>query len=110
MGCYVRFDLNDINSMNNQSNKIINNNLTKYLNKTYSYGFSTKIKKEIIEKGLNEKTIQLISIKKKEPVFLLSFRLKSYKRWKKYDDPNWTNLRFPLVNYQTIVYYSAPKL
>lgn len=97
-------------SMNNQSNKIINNNLTKFFNKSYSYGFSTNIEKDIIKKGLNERTIKLISIKKKEPSFLLHFRLKSYKKWKKISEPVWTNLRFPAINYQTIVYYSAPKL
>ena len=68
--------------MNNQSNKIIDNSLTKILNKSYSYGFSTNIEKDIIEKGLNEKTIELISSKKEEPAFLLKFRLKSYQRWK----------------------------
>jgi len=51
--------------MINQSNKIINSNLKKLVNKTYEYGFSTKIEKDIIEKGLNEKTIKLISTKKK---------------------------------------------
>ncbi len=66
--------------MINQSNKIINNNLKKLVNKTYEYGFSTKIEKDIIEKGLNEKTIKLISAKKKEPEFLLKFRLKAYKK------------------------------
>ena len=95
--------------MNNQSNKIINNSLTKFFNKSYSYGFSTKIEKDIIKKGLSEETIKLISIKKKEPSFLLRFRLKSYKKWKNINNPVWSNLRFPAINYQTIVYYSAPK-
>jgi Fe-S cluster assembly protein SufB len=59
--------------MINQSNKVINNNLTKLVNKTYQYGFSTNIEKDIIEKGLNEKTIHLISSKKKNPTFCLNF-------------------------------------
>jgi Fe-S cluster assembly protein SufB len=95
--------------MINQSNKTINNNLQKLVNKTYEYGFSTKIEKDIIEKGLNEKTIKLISSKKKEPEFLLKFRLKAYKKWKLMSSPEWAYLKFPEINYQDIVYYSAPK-
>jgi Fe-S cluster assembly protein SufB len=52
--------------MINQSNKVLNNNITKLVNQTYQYGFSTNIEKDIIEKGLNEKTIKLISKKKKK--------------------------------------------
>jgi Fe-S cluster assembly protein SufB len=59
--------------MVNQSNKILNKDITKLVNQTYQYGFSTSIEKDIIEKGLNEKTIQLISQKKKETPFLLNF-------------------------------------
>jgi Fe-S cluster assembly protein SufB len=95
--------------MINQSNKIINNNLKKLVNKTYEYGFSTKIEKDIIEKGLNEKTIKLISSKKKEPQFLLDFRLKAYKKWKLMNPPEWAYLKFPEIDFQNIVYYSAPK-
>ena len=69
--------------MINQSNKTLNTNITKLVNKTYQYGFSTKIDKEIIEKGLNEQVIRLISKKKQEPQFLLEFRLKAYEKWKK---------------------------
>ena len=95
--------------MINQSNKVLNTNLTKLVNKTYQYGFSTSIEKEIIEKGLNKKTIELISQKKKEPPFLLQFRLKAYKKWKKMSEPKWAYLNFPQINYQDIIYYSAPK-
>jgi Fe-S cluster assembly protein SufB len=56
--------------MVNQSNKVLNTNITKLVNKTYQYGFSTNIEKDIIEKGLNEKTIQLISQKKKNQIFI----------------------------------------
>ena len=95
--------------MVNQSNKVLNNNITKLVNQTYQYGFSTNIEKDIIEKGLNEKTIQLISQKKKEASFLLKFRLKAYKKWKQMPEPNWAYLKFPEINYQDIIYYSAPK-
>jgi len=95
--------------MNNQSNKIIDNSLTKLVNKSYEYGFSTNIEKDIIKKGLNEETVKLISLKKNEPSFLLNFRLKAYKRWKMMIEPKWANLKIPSINYQNIVYYSAPK-
>ena len=95
--------------MVNQSNKVLNSNITKLVNQTYQYGFSTNIEKDIIEKGLNEKTIQLISKKKNEPKFLLEFRLKAYKKWQQMSQPTWAYLKFPEINYQDIVYYSAPK-
>ena len=95
--------------MNNKSNKTINKNLTSLVNKSYEYGFSTNIEKDIIKKGLNEQTVALISKKKQEPEFLLEFRLKAYKRWKQMSEPDWAYLKFPQINYQDIVYYSAPK-
>ena len=96
--------------MINQSNKVLNSNITKLVNKTYQYGFSTNIEKDIIEKGLNEETVKLISNKKKEPEFLLRFRLKAYKKWRQMSQPEWAYLKFPEINYQNIIYYSAPKL
>ena len=92
-----------------QSNKILNKNITKLVNKTYQYGFSTNIEKDIIEKGLNKETVKLISQKKKEPEFLLKFRLKAFKKWKQMSEPQWAYLKFPQINYQDIIYYSAPK-
>jgi Fe-S cluster assembly protein SufB len=95
--------------MKNQSNKILNPNITKLVNQTYPYGFSTSIEKDIIDKGLNEKTIMTISHKKNEKKFLLKFRLKAYQKWKKMLQPEWAYLKFPQINYQDIIYYSAPK-
>ena len=95
--------------MVNQSNKVLNSNITKLVNKTYQYGFSTNIEKDIIEKGLNEETVKLISHKKKEPEFLLEFRLKAYKQWRQMSEPEWAYLTFPQINYQDIIYYSAPR-
>jgi Fe-S cluster assembly protein SufB len=95
--------------MVNQSNKVLNSNITKLVNQPYQYGFSTTIEKDIIEKGLNEKTIHLISKKKQETEFLLQFRLKAYKKWKQMSEPAWAYLKFPEINYQDIIYYSAPK-
>ena len=95
--------------MNNQSNKVINRNLTSLVNKNYEYGFSTNIEKEIIEKGLNEKTIKLISNKKNEPTFLLNFRLKAFKKWQFMREPEWAYLKFSTIDFQNIIYYSVPK-
>jgi len=95
--------------MVNQSNKVLNTNITKLVNQTYQYGFSTSIEKDIIEKGLNKKTIQLISQKKKETKFLLEFRLKAFKKWKQMSEPEWPYLKFPQIDYQDVIYYSAPK-
>lgn len=95
--------------MVNQSNKVLNKNITKLVNQTYQYGFSTNIEKDIIEKGLNEKTIELISHKKKESKFLLKFRLKAYTKWKQMPEPTWAYLKYPEIDYQDIIYYSAPK-
>jgi Fe-S cluster assembly protein SufB len=92
-----------------KSNKLVNKNITKLVNKTYQYGFSTNIEKDIIEAGLTEETVKLISKKKKEPEFLLKFRLKAYKKWKQMSAPNWAYLKFPEIDYQDIIYYSAPK-
>ena len=96
--------------MVNKSKKVLNSNINKLLNRTYNYGFSTNIDKEIITKGLNEQTVKLISQKKKEPPFLLKFRLKAFKKWQKMPQPEWACLKFPQINYQEIIYYSAPKL
>nr|YP_010727449.1 iron-sulfur cluster formation ABC transporter [Stephanodiscus niagarae]WDZ67043.1 iron-sulfur cluster formation ABC transporter [Stephanodiscus niagarae] len=94
----------------NQSNKTLNNKITKLVNQPYKYGFSTRIEKDIIEKGLNEKVIRLLSKKKNEPKFLLEFRLKAYKKWKEMDCPEWAQLKFSEIDYQDVIYYSAPKI
>ena len=94
--------------MSNQSEKILNSNITKLVNQPYKYGFSTNIEKDNIEKGLNESVIRLISKKKNEPKFLLDFRLKAYKKWKQMKCPEWAQLKFSEINYQDIIYYSAP--
>jgi len=96
--------------MINQSNKTLNTNITKLVNQPYKYGFSTTIEKDIIEKGLNENVIHLISQKKNEPKFLLEFRLKAYKKWQQMKCPDWALLKFSEIDYQDIIYYSAPKL
>lgn len=95
--------------MTNESNKTLNKNITNLLNSDYQYGFHTQIEKDIIDKGLNEQTIKLISKKKGETLYLLSFRLKAYKKWLEMKQPEWAYLKFPEINYNKIIYYSAPK-
>jgi len=75
----------------------------------YKYGFVTDIESESIAKGLNEDVVRLISQKKNEPEFMLEFRLKAFRYWQKMKMPEWAHLQIPEINYQDIIYYSAPK-
>lgn len=75
----------------------------------YKYGFFSDIETDKIAKGLNEEVIKLISAKKKEPDWLLEFRLKSYRHWLTMKMPTWANLIIPEINYQDIIYYAAPR-
>ncbi len=75
----------------------------------YKYGFVTDIESDSIPKGLNEEVIRLISEKKNEPEWMLEFRLKAFAHWKTMKNPNWAMLKIPEIDYQDIVYYSAPK-
>ncbi|MPQ48224.1 Fe-S cluster assembly protein SufB [Marinifilum sp. N1E240] len=75
----------------------------------YKYGFVTDIENDDIGKGLNEDVIRMISAKKKEPKFMLDFRLKAYRHWKTMKMPEWAYLKIPEINYQDIIYYSTPK-
>ncbi len=75
----------------------------------YKYGFVTKIETDTIPKGLNEDILRLISKKKNEPSFMLDWRLKAYQVWQKMKEPTWANVKYPPINYQDIIYYSAPK-
>ncbi len=75
----------------------------------YKYGFKTEIEADTIPRGLDEETVRLISAKKNEPEFMLQFRLKAYRKWLTMAEPIWPNVSYPPINYQDIVYYSAPK-
>jgi Fe-S cluster assembly protein SufB len=78
-------------------------------NQEYKYGFQTQIESETIPKGLTEETIRLISAKKKEPAFLLEFRLNAFRQWQKMKEPHWVEANYPPIDYQDIIYYAAPK-
>ena len=78
-------------------------------NQEYQYGFVTDVEAEALPKGLSEEVVRLISEKKREPAWLLEWRLKAYRTWLTMTEPTWQNVRYPAIDYQDIIYYSAPK-
>ena len=85
-----------------------NNILKKIADKAYEFGFVSKIKTDIIERGLNEDTIRLISSKKNEPEWMLELRLTAYRHWLTLEMPQWAHLDIPPIDYQAISYYADP--
>ena len=83
--------------------------LEKVTSEDYKFGFVTEIETEIIEKGLNEDVVRLISAKKEEPEWMLEFRLKAFRKWQEMELPDWAYLKIPPIDYQSISYYAAPK-
>ncbi len=76
----------------------------------YKYGFVTDIESDVIPRGLTEDTIRLIAEKKNEPDWMLEFRLKAYRHWLTMTEPtHWPNISYPKIDYQDVIYYSAPK-
>ena len=90
--------------MENQD-KLLNDITTK----EYEYGFVTDIDTDVIPKGLSEDVVRLISAKKKEPEFMLEFRLKAYHAWLKMKAPEWAHLKIPPIDFQETIYYAAPR-
>ncbi len=88
-------------------------NSNQYLNELtqseYKYGFFTDVEMDSAPKGLNEDIIRFISKKKNEPEFMLEFRLKAYAKWLTMKMPDWAHLKIPPIDFQDIIYYSAPK-
>ena len=85
------------------------NTIEQFADQEYKYGFITDIEADSTPAGLNEDIIRFISAKKQEPEWLLEWRLKSYRHWQKMEEPRWPNVKYPPIDYQAIVYYSAPK-
>src|SRR6476620_371251 len=83
--------------------------LEQLVNKPYEHGFRTDIETESAPKGLSEDTIRLISSKKNEPEWLLEFRLQAYRHWLTMEEPHWPNVKYPKIDFQDIIYFSAPK-
>lgn len=75
----------------------------------YKFGFYTDIEQDSIAKGLNEDVIKEISARKNEPQFMLDFRLKAYRHWLTMEMPRWAKLKIPEIDYQNLIYYSAPR-
>jgi len=75
----------------------------------YKYGFVTDIESDTVPKGLSEEIVRVISSKKGEPAFMLEWRLKAYRHWLTMTEPTWANVRYPKIDYNDIIYYSAPK-
>jgi Fe-S cluster assembly protein SufB len=75
----------------------------------YKYGFISDIEADSAPKGLNEDIVRFISAKKEEPEWLLEWRLKAFRHWQKMKEPRWPNVTYPEIDYQDIIYYSAPK-
>src|SRR3954467_7776006 len=86
-----------------------NTSLLELTNREYKAGFVTDIEAETLPPGLNEGVVRAISARKGEPEWLLEWRLKSYRHWLTMKEPTWQNVHYPPIDYQSIVYYSAPK-
>ena len=78
------------------------------VDKAYEFGFTTDVETEVIERGLTEDTVRLISEKKGEPEWLLEFRLKAFRHWLTLEQPTWGHLEMPEIDYQAISYYADP--
>ena len=83
--------------------------LENVVNKSYEHGFVTQIDSDSIAAGLTEETVRLISQKKNEPEFMLEWRLRAFRHWQTMTPPAWAHVHYPPIDFQSIVYYSAPK-
>jgi Fe-S cluster assembly protein SufB len=75
----------------------------------YKYGFETLVESELAPKGLDEDTVRFISAKKREPAWMLEWRLAAYRQWLTMREPRWAKVRYPAIDYQDLYYYAAPK-
>lgn len=86
-----------------------NRELNELVKRKYKEGFFTDIESDTLAPGLNEDVIRIISAKKKEPEFMLEYRLKAFRKWQKMAEPEWAHIDYPKIDFQDISYYSAPK-
>lgn len=84
-------------------------NVKKLIAQPYKYGFTTNVENEEFPRGINADIVRLISEKKNEPSFMLDFRLRAYAQWCKMIAPEWACVKHNSIDYQDIIYYSAPK-
>src|SRR5437016_2611960 len=103
----------DVNSEKEARVPTNSNTIEAFANREYQYGFVTDIEADTAPRGLNEDIVRLISAKKNEPRFMLDWRLKAYRQWVKLErseaEPTWSNIHYPPIDYQDIIYYAAPK-
>lgn len=85
------------------------NSINQFVNNDYQHGFITAIEADALPPGLSEDVVRIISAKKQEPEFMLQWRLKAYRHWLTMQEPTWAHVHYPKINYQDIIYYSAPK-
>jgi Fe-S cluster assembly protein SufB len=89
------------------------NTIEELANREYKWGFITDVQQDVFPKGLNEDVVRMISERKREPEFMLAWRLKAYRHWAKLlaadAEPKWANVKFPSIDYQDIIYFAAPK-
>ena len=83
--------------------------LDTFIGNEYRHGFVTEVETDTVPRGLTEDTIRLISARKNEPLFMLEWRLKAFRHWLTLTEPSWSTARYPAIDYQDIIYYSAPK-
>lgn len=90
----------------------VDNNNNEFVRKVaeqkYEFGFTTDVRTEIIDKGLDEDVVRLISRKKREPEWMLDFRLKAFRHWQTLRQPSWGHVNLPQIDYQAISYYADP--
>jgi Fe-S cluster assembly protein SufB len=79
------------------------------VNRRYKHGFITDIASDSLPPGLDEDVVRAISLRKKEPQFMLEWRLKAYRHWLTMQEPSWAHVHYPKINYRDISYFSAPK-
>jgi len=87
----------------------MSSSVERQVSQPYKYGWTTEVESEVVPAGLNEDIIRLISDKKKEPGWLLEWRLRAFRNWLKMTEPTWANVSYDPVDYQSIHYFSAPK-
>jgi Fe-S cluster assembly protein SufB len=86
-----------------------NQEVEQFLKREYKHGFITDIEQDTIPPGLDEDIVRLISSKKREPEFMLEWRLQAFRHWQQMREPSWAHVRYPAIDYQALSYYSAPK-
>ena len=79
------------------------------IGREYRHGFVSDLEADALPRGLSEDVVRLISAKKNEPEFMLEWRLAAFRHWRTMSEPDWATVRHPPIDYQDIIYYSAPK-